>query len=242
MQLLKKKNQQVTLKIIVLIIFSLVWLVLTYPKEITPSEQKSLVDSYFVTLGLTAMGALIGITFGALLAFLRFQGVKVVEFIIDEYIDVMRGTPLMIQLLILSLGIFAKWNNAFMVAAIAFGLNSAAYVAEIIRAGIESLDKGQMEAAKAIGMPYGLSMWEIILPQAIKNILPSLVNEFIVLFKETSIVGLISILDLTFKSKSLVATYFDPKPVFFAGAIYYISVKIFSFLAKVLERKLKEND
>ena len=115
--------------------------------------------------------------------------------------------------------------------------------AEIVEITLNmDLDKGKMEAAKAIGMPYGLSMWEIILPQAIRNILPSLVNEFIVLFKETSIVGLISILDLTFKSKGLVATYFNSKPIFFAGAIYYVSVKIFSFYAKVLERKLKEND
>ena len=132
--------------------------------------------------------------------------------------------------------------TAIVAGTITLSLNAGAYMSEIVRGGIESVDKGQMEAAKAIGMPYGLSMWEIILPQAIRNILPSLVNEFIVLFKETSIVGLISILDLTFKSKGLVATYFNSKPIFFAGAIYYVSVKIFSFFAKVLERKLKEND
>ena len=241
-QMFKNKNIQVILKVSVLVIFSLAWLIWSYPKQMTQPEQKDLFDSYVVTLALTGAGAIIGISVGALLTFLRFQGIKVVEFIIDEYIDIMRGTPLMIQLLILYLGILAKVPNVFIVASIAFGLNSAAYVAEIIRAGIESLDKGQMEAAKAIGMPYGLSMWEIILPQAIRNILPSLVNEFIVLFKETSIVGLISILDLTFKSKGLVATYFNSKPIFFAGAIYYVSVKIFSFFAKVLERKLKEND
>ncbi len=217
-------------------------LIVTYPKSITHNEQIELIKSYFMTLSLTGAGALIGITFGGLLAYLRFQRVKVVECIVDEYIDVMRGTPLMIQLLIFTLWIFQGWKNTFLVASIAFGFNSAAYVAEIIRSGIESLDTGQMEAAKAIGMPYRLAMKEIILPQAIKNILPSLVNEFIVLFKETSIVGLISLMDLTFASKSLVSTYFDPLPIFFAGVIYYISVKVFSYLAKLLEGKLKEND
>ena len=108
--------------------------------------------------------------------------------------------------------------------------------------GIESIDKGQMEASRAIGMPYSTSMNEIILPQAIKNILPALVNEFITLFKETSIVGYISVMDITMNSKSLQATYYNPKPILFTGIIYYVSVKIFSFLSKKLEGKLKSND
>ena len=119
-QMFKNKNIQVILKVSVLVIFSLAWLIWSYPKQMTQPEQKDLFDSYVVTLALTAAGAIIGISVGALLAFLRFQGIKVVEFIIDEYIDIMRGTPLMIQLLILYLGILAKVPNVFIVASIAF--------------------------------------------------------------------------------------------------------------------------
>ena len=154
----------------------------------------------------------------------------------------MRGTPMVLQLLIFSVVVFATWTNNFYVAIITLGLNSAAYVAEIVRSGIESIDKGQMEAARAIGMPYSMAMNEIVLPQAIKNILPALVNEFITLFKETSIVGYISVMDVTMNSKSLQATYYSPRPILFTGIIYYVSVKVFSLLSKMLEGKLKAND
>lgn len=214
----------------------------TYPTEITKTELMFYLKSYGVTLGLTLGGGLIGITFGIILAYLRFQKIRIVEFIIDEYIDIMRGTPMVLQLLIFSVVIFATWTNNFYVAVITLGLNSAAYVAEIVRSGIESIDKGQMEAARAIGMPFKMSMDEIILPQAIKNILPALVNEFITLFKETSIVGYISVMDITMNSKSLQATYYSAKPIIFTGVVYYISVKIFSLLSKRLEGKLREND
>ena len=213
-----------------------------FPSQLTEKEWILYGKSYGVTLGLTLGGGIIGITLGVLLAYLRFQKVRAVEIIIDEYIDIMRGTPMVLQLLIFSVVIFATWSNNFYVAVIALGLNSAAYVAEIVRSGIESIDKGQMEASRAIGMPYSMSMNEIILPQAIKNILPALVNEFITLFKETSIVGYISVMDITMNSKSLQATYYNPKPILFTGIIYYVSVKIFSFLEKKLEGKLKSND
>ena len=213
-----------------------------FPSQLTEKEWILYGKSYGVTLGLTLGGGIIGITLGVLLAYLRFQKVRAVEIIIDEYIDIMRGTPMVLQLLIFSVVIFATWSSNFYVAVIALGLNSAAYVAEIVRSGIESIDKGQMEASRAIGMPYSMSMNEIILPQAIKNILPALVNEFITLFKETSIVGYISVMDITMNSKSLQATYYNPKPILFTGIIYYVSVKIFSFLSKKLEGKLKSND
>ncbi len=214
----------------------------SYPKEISEIERGLYVKSYLVTLGLTTGGALIGISLGVLLAFIKFKKIFIVEFLIDEYVDIMRGTPMILQLLIFSVIVFATWRNNFYVAVIALGLNSAAYVAEIVRSGIESIDKGQMEAARAIGMPYGMAMNEIVMPQAIKNILPALVNEFIVLFKETSIVGYISVIDITMYSKSLQNTYFNPKPIIFTGLIYYVSVKLFSLLSKILEGRLKRND
>ena len=213
-----------------------------FPREITGKEWELYIHSYGVTLGLTLGGGIIGITLGTFLAYLRFQKVRIVEIIIDEYIDIMRGTPMVLQLLIFSVVVFAAWSNNFYVAVITLGLNSAAYVAEIVRSGIESIDKGQMEAARAIGMPYSMAMNEIVLPQAIKNILPALVNEFITLFKETSIVGYISVMDITMNSKSLQATYYSPKPILFTGIVYYVSVKIFSLLSKILEGKLKAND
>ena len=162
------------------------------------------------------------------------------DVVIDEYVDIMRGTPMVLQLLILSV-VIAVFDN-YWVAVIALGMNSAAYVEETVRSGIESIDKGQMEAARATGMPYRMAMNEIIMPQAVKNILPALVNEFINLFKETSIVGYISVVDITMNSKSLQAVYYSVKPILFTGVVYYVSVKLFSFIGKRLEMRLKKND
>ncbi len=240
----RKKSSKIKIisKVLMFILFVGIVTYSVFPSEMTKREWEFYSRSYGVTLGLTLGGGLIGITLGTFLAYLRFQKVRVVEFIIDEYIDIMRGTPMVLQLLIFSVVVFATWTNNFYVAIITLGLNSAAYVAEIVRSGIESIDKGQMEAARAIGMPYSMAMNEIVLPQAIKNILPALVNEFITLFKETSIVGYISVMDVTMNSKSLQATYYSPRPILFTGIIYYVSVKVFSLLSKMLEGKLKAND
>ncbi|EJF7416239.1 amino acid ABC transporter permease, partial [Campylobacter jejuni] len=127
-------------------------------------------------------------------------------------------------------------------AILALGLNSSAYIAEIVRSGINSVDKGQMEAARAMGLDYKTSMKEIILPQATKNILPALANEFISLFKETSVVGFISVIDITMQSQSLQAVLYNPKPIIFTGLVYYVSVKIFSYFAKKLELRMNKND
>ena len=197
-------------------------------------------------MGLTVGGAAIGIFFGMALAFFKFQKTNneivnmIKDVVIDEYVDIMRGTPMVLQLLILSV-VIAVFDN-YWVAVIALGMNSAAYVEETVRSGIESIDKGQMEAARATGMPYRMAMNEIIMPQAVKNILPALVNEFINLFKETSIVGYISVVDITMNSKSLQAVYYSVKPILFTGVVYYVSVKLFSFIGKRLEMRLKEND
>ena len=220
---------------------------LVFPHDMQPHEWEIYASSYFVTtLGLTVIGAAIGILFGMLLAFFKFQKTgnevfnMIKDAVIDEYVDIMRGTPMMLQLLTLSF-VIVVFNN-YWVAAIALGLNSAAYVEETIRSGIESIDKGQMEAARATGMPYKMAMNEIIMPQAIKNILPALVNEFITLFKETSVVGYISVVDITMNSNGLQATYYSVGPILFTGIIYYVSVKIFSFLGRMLEMRLRRND
>ena len=221
--------------------------VLAFPRELTGKEWQIYMNSYLITtMGLTVGGAAIGIFFGMVLAFFKFQKTNneivnmVKEVVIDEYVDIMRGTPMVLQLLILSV-VIAVFDN-YWVAVIALGMNSAAYVEETVRSGIESIDKGQMEAARATGMPYRMAMNEIIMPQAVKNILPALVNEFINLFKETSIVGYISVVDITMNSKSLQAVYYSVKPILFTGVVYYVSVKLFSFIGKRLEMRLKEND
>ena len=221
--------------------------VLAFPRELTGKEWQIYMNSYLITtMGLTVGGAAIGIFFGMALAFFKFQKTNneivnmIKDVVIDEYVDIMRGTPMVLQLLILSV-VIAVFDN-YWVAVIALGMNSAAYVEETVRSGIESIDKGKMEAARATGMPYRMAMNEIIMPQAVKNILPALVNEFINLFKETSIVGYISVVDITMNSKSLQAVYYSVKPILFTGVVYYVSVKLFSFIGKRLEMRLKEND
>ena len=242
------ENLRKVLKVSFFLIIVTIGLIFTFPKELKPNEWKLyIVDSYLVTtVGLTIGGALIGIFFGMFLAFLKFLKTNfpifdmIKEIIIDEYIDIMRGTPMILQLLILS--VLIKLFDNYWIAMIALGLNSAAYVAEVVRSGIESIDKGQMEAARATGMPYKMAMNEIIMPQAIKNILPALVNEFITLFKETSVVGYISVVDITMNSNGLQAAYYSVGPILFTGIIYYVSVKIFSFLGRMLEVRLRRND
>lgn len=214
----------------------------TYPKDITPEQISAYTDSYLRTLLLTSGGICIGIVLGFILAFLKFLKIRILSFIIDEYIDIIRGTPIVIQLMVFVFVIFASWTNNIAAAIFALGLNSSAYVAEIVRSGINSVDRGQMEAARAMGLGYYDSMKEIIFPQAIKNIIPALANEFISLFKETSVVGMVAITDLTFFSKSLQASLYTVQPILFAAVIYYVSVKFFSLLVKLLERQLNRHD
>ncbi len=202
-----------------------------------------LLQGLWITIQITFCGVLLGVVLGALLAFLRYLKNPIVDIIIEEYVDILRGIPVTIQLLIFAYFILnGVIQSKFLIAVIGFGINSSAYVSEIIRSGIESLDKGQMEAARALGMPYPMAMIQIIIPQAVRNILPALVNEFIALFKETSVVGLvlINMFDLTFASKALQSKYYKPEPYILAGVIYYICVKLFSIFAGTLERKLKK--
>lgn len=231
-----------TFKFIFSIAIIIIGIYYTYPVSITDAQKGAYINSYFTTLGLTFGGIFIGIVLGFILAFLKFLNIKILSFIIDEYIDIIRGTPVLLQLMIFAFVILATLSDNFYAALIALGLNSSAYVAEIVRSGINSVDKGQMEAARAMGLSYSVSMRQIIFPQAIKNILPALANEFISLFKETSVVGLIGIFDLTMQSKSLQATLFSPEPILFAGVVYYANVKLFSLLAKLLENRLNKND
>ena len=163
--------------------------------------------------------------------------------IVKLYLTVIRGTPVVVQLMIMYYIIFASSTNAMLVAVLAFGINSGAYVAEIIRSGIMSIDNGQFEAGRSLGFNYIQTMYYIVIPQALKNVLPALANEFIVLIKETSVSGYVGIMDLTrggdvIRSRTFVAFM----PLFAVAAIYLIIVVIFSKLVTVMERRLRNSE
>ena len=155
-----------------------------------------------------------------------------------------RGTPTMVQLLIMYYVIFASSNlNKVVVAFLAFGINSGAYVAEIVRSGIMSIDRGQLEAGRSLGFSYASTMWYIIMPQAFKNVLPALANEFIVLLKETSICGYIGLMDLTRGGDIIRSrTYNAFMPLLAVALIYLILVMILSALVRQLERRLRSSE
>ena len=202
-----------------------------------------------VTLEITFFALLIGVVLGFILAIIRSTcdktgKLKILNMIAKLYITIIRGTPVVLQLLILYFVIFASVNiNKVVVAAIAFGLNSGAYVAEIVRSGIMAVDEGQFEAGRSLGFNYFQTMCYIILPQAIKNILPALGNEFIVLLKETSVSGYIAIQDLTKGGDIIRSQTFEPfLPLIAVAIIYLVMVVIFQKLVDLLERRLRKNE
>ena len=165
---------------------------------------------------------------------------KILNGICNIYLTVIRGTPVVVQLLILYFVIFTsgKVDKSF-AAVLAFGINSGAYQAEIFRSGINSIPKGQMEAGRSLGFSYSRTMIYIIMPQALKNVLPTLANEFIVLLKETSVAGYIALEDLTKAGEIIRSRTYSPMMPFLAVAILYlVMVMLFSYLVKLLERRL----
>lgn len=205
------------------------------------------------TLGLSMISVLFGSIFGSFLAFAKMSYNKILRYLSSSYIEIMRGTPLITQLFIVFFGSAIFFNirelkipintMAFLSGIVAVSLNSGAYVAEIIRAGIESIDKGQMEAGRSLGMSKSMTMKEIIFPQAIKNILPSLGNEFITIIKETSIVSVIGVSDIMYNVNIVRSTsYKSLEPLFIAAILYFILTFSLSKMVNILERKLKESD
>lgn len=194
------------------------------------------------SVGVSLFSAIFGVLLGILVALVRISKFKMIAI---GYIDLIRGTPAVVQLMILANIVFAGFRDmpVFLIAGIAFGINSSAYVAEIIRAGIEGLDKGQTEAARALGMDYKMTMKEVIIPQAVRKILPALVSEFITLLKETSIVGFIGGIDLL-RSASIITsqTYRGVEPLLAVGLIYLILVSVFTKFMRKVEKGLKTND
>jgi His/Glu/Gln/Arg/opine family amino acid ABC transporter permease subunit len=210
------------------------------------------------TLQITLMAGVLGLVFGVLIAIIRStydktadsarptlgrKFFKLLDGFCRVYLTVLRGTPVVVQLMIIYYVIFVSSNNGLMVASLAFGLNSGAYVAEIVRGGIMSIDNGQFEAGRSLGFNYVQTMRFIIIPQTIKNVLPSLANEFIALLKETSVAGYVAVQDLT-KGGDIIRsrTYSPFMPLIAVALIYLVMVMFFSWLVGKLERRLRNSD
>ena len=222
------------------------------------NRWKYLLDGLGKTLLITLLSGLLGILIGVIIAMVRSTYDKTLEgarktfgrriFAFCNgfcrlYLTVLRGTPVVVQLMIIFFVIFASSDNGVMVASLAFGLNSGAYVAEIVRGGIMSIDQGQFEAGRSLGFNYFQTMRFIIIPQTIKNVLPSLANEFIALLKETSVAGYVAVMDLT-KAGDIIRsrTYSPFLPLLAVAAIYLVLVIFFSKLVNLLERRLRNSD
>ncbi len=211
---------------------------------ITGNRWKMFLDGMEVTLVLSLFSVILGLILGIMLALGKLSKVKILRWICNTYIDIIRGTPTMVQILIIYFVIFASINiDRKIVAIIAFGINSSAYVAEIIRGGILSINKGQTEAGRSLGLNSVQTMTHIVMPQAIKNILPALGNEFIVLVKETAVIGYVAKIDLTAAALSVQAkTYSYAMPLIAIAVMYYVVIKILTILLNALEKKLRVSD
>lgn len=227
---------------------------------IQDDRWKSLFQGLGNTLVITFFAVMIGIVLGAIVATVRttydknngdmkkrnpvgFYILSIANVICKLYLTVIRGTPVVVQLMIAYFIIFATSNNSTAVAVFAFGINSGAYVAEIIRGGIMSIDEGQFEAGRSLGFNYGQTMTYIIIPQVFKVVLPTLCNEFIVLLKETSVAGYVGIMDLT-KAGDIIRgrTFSAFLPLLGVAAIYLVMVVILTALVGCLERSLRKNE
>ena len=219
---------------------------------ITLRGYENVLKGLWATLQIAVIGLLIGIVIGTLIAVVRVMPkYKLLPRIVDKicvcYIELFRGTPMVVQLLIgywvLLPAMNITVNSGVPVAIIVFGLNSGAYVSEIMRGGINSVDSGQMEAGRAVGLTYATAMLKIIVPQAVKNILPTLGNEFIVLIKETSIVSFIAVTDLYKSFKQLGdPTYNYTVPYLMLALTYLVMVLLISWGVRILEAKLKKSE
>lgn len=220
-----------------------------YQNFIADDRWKYITDGLQNTLIITFFAVLIGIVLGFLVAIIRSTyentgKLKALNAICSLYLAVIRGTPVVVQLLIMYFVIFSTTNpGQVFTAVLAFGFNSGAYVAEIFRSGISAIEKGQFEAGRSLGFNYFQTMWFIIMPQAFKNVIPTLANEFIVLLKETSVAGYIGLQDLT-KGGDIIKsrTYSAFMPLVAVAIIYLIMVTVFSYLVKLLERRLHKSE
>ena len=212
------------------------------------------VEGVGTTLLVTAAALAMGIALGALVAMIRVGHAQqrpghhnpllgLINAVCKVYVTVIRGTPMMVQLLIMSMVIFKSSRNFTMVGALTLGINSGAYVSEIIRGGLMAVDPGQMEAGRSLGLNYITTMMEIVVPQAIKSVLPALGNEFIILLKDTSLITVIGGKELLYAAQGIMnRTYEAMFPLLGTAAIYLVLVMLFSALLGKFERRLRQSD
>ncbi len=222
-----------------------------YKQFILYGGYQEVLKGLLVTVEIAVTGLIIGIIIGTLIAMVKIMPKykllpRILEKICNVYVGFFRGTPMVVQLLIgyfvllPALGILV---DGVVVAIIIFGLNSGAYVSEIMRAGIQSVDPGQLEAGRAVGLTYWSAMFKIVIPQSIKNILPTLGNEFIVLIKETSVVSFIAVVDITKAFRAIGdANYEYIIPYIMLALVYLVLVLIITWGIKIMERRLKKSD
>ena len=201
-----------------------------------------------ITLEIALFAGIIGIIIGTLMALMKLSTTEegkptLPNYIATIYIDVIRGTPSVLQLLIMWFIIMASSNNGILVASLSFGINSGAYVAEIVRGGILAVDKGQMEAGRSLGLSKWATMRYILLPQAVKNVIPPLGNEFITLIKETAIVGYVSLTDLTRVANQIASRTYDAfMPLIGVAVIYFVIIKLLTIFLGKIERRMRRSD
>lgn len=211
------------------------------------------IEGVGTTLLVTAMALTLGILLGAIVALVRTahdqQKTKknillgILNFIFRIYVTIIRGTPMMVQLLIMGMVVFSSSRNFTMVGTLTLGINSGAYVSEIIRGGLMAVDSGQMEAGRSLGLNYITTMVRIIIPQAIKAVLPALGNEFIILLKDTSLITVIGGKELLYAAQGIMnRTYEAMFPLLGTAVIYLILVMIFTWLLGIFERRLRQSD
>ncbi len=222
-----------------------------YDQFVVKGGYKTALEGLLATVEIAVFGLIIGVILGTLIALVKVMpkysiAPKIAEKICNVYVAFFRGTPMVVQLLLgyfIILPALGVTVEPVAVAVIIFGLNSGAYVSEIMRAGIQSVDVGQLEAGRAVGLPFWTAMLKIVIPQSIKNILPTLGNEFIVLIKETSVVSFIAVVDITDALRSIGAAKYEYTiPYLVLALIYLVLVMIITLGIKLMERRLKRSE
>lgn len=224
------------------------WFDTLYNTFIVAERYKTLIEGFSKTIIITVGALLIGIVIGTIVAIIkvfadRNKKLKIFDMLCNLYLTVIRGTPVVVQLLISFFIIFVNAKDGTWVAIITFGINSGAYVAEVIRSGIMAIDAGQTEAGRSLGFSKVQTMWLIVLPQAFKNILPAIGNEMIALLKETSVAGYVAVIELTKAGNQIKNTTYDQiNPILLVALVYLIMVVGLTKLLNIFERRLRINE
>lgn len=224
------------------------WFDTLYNTFIVAERYKTLIEGFSKTIIITVGALLIGIVIGTIVAIIkvfadRNKKLKIFDMLCNLYLTVIRGTPVVVQLLISFFIIFVNAKDGTWVAIITFGINSGAYVAEVIRSGIMAIDAGQTEAGRSLGFSKVQTMWLIILPQAFKNILPAIGNEMIALLKETSVAGYVAVIELTKAGNQIKNTTYDQiNPILLVALVYLVMVVGLTKLLNIFERRLRINE